>query len=135
MGDTAEKKLVEHLDGKCERWGFNRPEGVSMPHLPARVRAAPDFVANDRFIEAMGLGRAQFLQIKDEKLGALRWWHDLLPVYIFVWDSYRRRKCMISLGAINRLINTPDLCEFGYFDDSKLVFRIPADAVWEAADG
>lgn len=132
MGDTAERKFVEHVDGKCERWGFNRPEGVSVPQLPARVRAAPDFVTNEGFVECMGVGRKQKLQLKDEKLGVLRFWNDLMPVRVFVWDSYRKRKCLAPLPVINRLINTPDLCEFAFFDDRKLVFQIPADELFES---
>ncbi len=134
MGDTSEKKFVELVEGKCERWGFNRPEGLNITRLPARVRAAPDFVTTDRFIECMGLGRAQKLQIKDEKLGVLRWYNDLLPTSVFVWDSHKKRACLISVAALGRLINTPDLVTLNYFDDRKLVFCLPADAVFEAGE-
>jgi hypothetical protein len=73
--------------------------------------------------------------MKLEKFGVLRWWDGLLPVWVFVWDSHRKRKCVISLDKLDALIQTPDLCEFDYFDGRKLVFRVPANAVFEAADG
>lgn len=133
MGDTSEKKFLEFCDGKAERWGFNRPEGLNITRLPARVRAAPDFVTNDGFVECMGLGRKQMLQVKDEKLGVLRFWNDLMPTRVFVWDSHKKRSCIISVPALGRLVNTPDLCSFEYFDGRKLVFCVPADAVFDAA--
>jgi len=133
MGDPAERQFLEHVDGKCERWGFDRPEGVSIPHLPARVRAAPDFVCTDRFVECMGLGRGQMLQVKLEKFGVLRYWNDLMKVDISVWDSYKKRTCVLSLDTLDKLIQTPDLCEIGFFDGRKLVFRVPADALFSAA--
>ena len=131
MGDASENKFVETVEGRCERWGFNRPEGVNIPSLPARVRACPDFVTNEGFVECMGLGRAQYLQIKLEKWGVLRWWHDLMPVTIFVWDSHRKRHCRVGLEAVDALIQTPGLCEFDYFDGRKLVIKIPADSIFE----
>ncbi len=135
MGDMAESKFLEHCDGKAERFGLSRPEGVHVPLLPARMRGAPDFVTNNGLVECKGLGRAQFLQIKLETYGVMHYWRGLMPLWIFVWDSHKKRKCMISLEALDALLNTPDLINIGYFDDSKLVFRIPADAVFEAADG
>lgn len=134
MGDASEEKFVEHVDGKCERWGFNRPEGVHIPSMPARVRGAPDFVTTHALVECMGLGRAQHLQVKLEKWGVLRWWNDLLPVSVWVWDSHKRRSCLISLKALDALIQTPELIDVNYFDNRKLVMCVPADDLFAAAD-
>ena len=134
MGDASEAKFVEYCDGKCERWGINRPEGVYVPHLPARVRAAPDYLTDDGYVECMGLGRKQVLQLKLEKLNVLHWWHNLMPVRVFVWDSYKKRYGIIGLMELDRLINTPDLCEIVYFDGRKLTFCVPADSIFDAAD-
>ena len=133
MGDAAEAKFVESVEGKCERWGINRPVGVSVPHLPARVRAAPDYLTNDALVECMGVGRKRILQVKLEKWGVMRWWNDLMPVRVFVWDSYAKRHCTISLDALDRLVQSPDLIGFDYFDGKKLVFQIPVDSIFEAA--
>ena len=70
---------------------------------------------------------------EDEMLGVLRWYNDLMPTRIYVWDSHKKRQCIISVAAIGRLINTPDLVELTYFDERKLVFCIPADEVFAAA--
>jgi hypothetical protein len=134
MGDASERQFLEHVEGRAERWGLERPEGVSVPHLPARVRAAPDFVCTHAFIECLGFGRGQALQIKFEKWGVLRYWNDLLPVVVWCWDSFKKRSCLISLDALDRLIQTPDLINVTYFDGRKLVMAIPAQAVFDAAD-
>lgn len=131
MGDAAEKQYVDFVQGKCVRFGLDRPEGVSVPKMPARVRARPDFHTNDRFVECMGLGRAQHLQLKLEKLNVLWWWNNLMPVDIFVWDSHKKRRGLIPLTEVDRLIQTPDVCGFAYFDNAKLVFRIPADELFD----
>jgi hypothetical protein len=130
MGDAAEKKYVEFVQGKCVRFGLDRPEGVNVPSMPTRVRARPDFHTNDRFVECMGLGRAQHLQLKLEKLNVLWWWNNLMPVDIFVWDSHKKRSCLIPLTEVDKLIQTPGLVKIAYFDDSKLVFRIPAAEIF-----
>jgi hypothetical protein len=136
MGDASEAKFLEYVEGKCERFGLNRPEGIYVPHLPARLRAAPDYVQTSppRMVECMGLGRGQYLQIKLEKWGVLRWWNDLMEVVIWVWDSHKKRFCLISLDALDTLIQTPALVEVDYFDGSKFVWRIPADALFSASD-
>lgn len=133
MGDASESKFVESVDGHCERWGINRPEGVHVPSLPARVRAAPDYLTNQGFVECMGLGRAQHLQVKLEKWGVLRYWNDLMPVRVFVWDSHKKRSCLIGLDALDKIVQTPDAIGVDYFDGKKLVFQIPADLIFEAA--
>lgn len=138
LGDAAESKCIEYLDGKCERFGLDRPEGVHVPSLPARVRGAPDFITTSldgpAFVEAKGLGRAQHLQIKLEAYGVLHFWRMVMPVWVFVWDSHRKRRCLISMESLDKLINTPDLCSLSWFDGSKMVWRIPADSVFDAAE-
>lgn len=135
MGDASEQKFEEFADGAFERWGINRPQGVHVPSLPARVRAAPDYLTTQGFIECLGVGRRQLVQLKLEKLGVLRWWSDLMPVSVWVWDSHKKRSCLIGLTALDGLIQTPGLCSISYFDGRKLCFCVPADAVFAAAVG
>lgn len=133
MGDASEEKFVEYIAGKCERWGINRPEGVHVPTLPARVRAAPDYLTDWGFVECLGLGRRQVLQLKLEKHGVLRWWNDLMPVHVWVWDSHKKRSTVVTLDQLDKLIQTPGLITTDYFDDRKLVFVIPADKIFNLA--
>lgn len=135
MGDASEQKFEESVDGKCERFGLNRPEGVHVPTLPERVRSAPDYIQTSplRFVECKGLGRAQKLSVKLATLGSLHWWNGLMPVDVFVWDSHRKRSCTIPLVDLDRLIQTPDLCTITYFDERKIVFQVPADDIFLAA--
>jgi len=136
MGDASEKKFLEAVDGKCERFGFNRPEGVHMPSLPERVRSAPDYVQTgpNRFVECKGLGRNQRLSIKLATLGSLHWWNGLMPVHVFVWDSHKKRSITVRLEDLDALIQTPGVAEVDYFDDRKFVFKVPADDVFGLTD-
>lgn len=133
MGDASERKYEEAVEGRCVRWGINRPEGVHVPSLPSRVRAAPDYLTTEGFTECMGIGRKQHLRLKLEKHGVLHYWHQLMPVKLWIWDSHKKRSCLVSLETIDRLINTPDLCDVTYFDGRKLAFVIPAQPIFDAA--
>jgi len=134
MGDASEKKFFELCGGKAVRFGLDRPEGIHVPSLPQRLAAMPDFLTTRALVECMGLGRKQLLQLKLTKFNVLRYWQNLHPVVVFVWDSHKKRSCLISVDALDRLIQTPHLAEFTYFDDCKLVFALPADSVFESAD-
>lgn len=133
MGDASERKWLEYCDGQCERVGLDRPEGIHVPSLPARVRAAPDFLVTSpepAYVECMGIGRKQILQIKLEKWGVLRYWNDLLPVKVWCWDSYKKRSGLIDLDDLDHLIQTPNLVQIVYFDGRKLAFGVPADPLF-----
>ena len=134
MGDMSERKFLEAVEGKAHRFGLDRPEGVHVPSLPQRLAAMPDFLTTKALVECMGLGRKQQLQMKLTKLNVLHFWRNLHPVVVWVWDSHKKRSCLITVQALDQLIQTPDLCEFHYFDERKLVFAIPADSIWEASD-
>lgn len=129
MGDTAERHFLEYVGNRAERWGINRPN-LHVQKLPSRVRGAPDYLTEDGFVECMGIGRKQILQVKLEKWGVLRWWNDLMSVSVYVWDSHRRRQCLVGLTDLDVLLNTPDVVGLSYFDGSKLVFTVPADTIF-----
>lgn len=135
MGDASEKRFEEYMEGRFERWGINRPD-IHVPSLPARVRAAPDYLVTDpepAFVECMGIGRKQKLQVKLEKFGVLRYWNDLLPVKVWVYDSHRKRSGLIDLDDLDYLIQRPEQTEFTWFDGKKLVFTVPADDIFALA--
>lgn len=136
MGDASEKAFWEWCEGKAVRWGLDNPapSDLHVPSIPQRVRAAPDFLTNKSFVECCGVGRPQVLKLKLEKWDALRWWHTLHPVSVFIWDSHKKRKVLIGLEDLTTLINRPEVIEISYFDDTKLVFVIPIDAIVELGE-
>lgn len=130
MGDASERKFEEWAEGRFERWGINRPENLHVPSLPPNVRAAPDYITNEGFVECMGVGRGQQLKLKLEKYAVLTWWNHVMPLRVWVWDSHKKRSCIIALADLDKIIQTPGVIEVAYFDDRKLAMAIPADIIF-----
>lgn len=94
LGDGAET-MFEWVQKKRRfafaRYGLLRPD-IKMHALPDFVRFTPDYLQNQRMVEVKGVGRDHTLKIKDKQVNALCVWHDMImPVDVFVWDSYKRR--------------------------------------------
>ena len=132
MGDQSEsafEQWCEQQDQNYIRWGLDRPP-LKMSMLPARLRYSPDYLMSAKFVECQGFGRDQTFKLKVEKHGALHWWNDLHPVDLWVLDSHHDRACLISLLAIDELLNDPNVT-IESFPEGKAYFAIPADVIFE----
>jgi hypothetical protein len=70
------------------------------------------------------------LKLKLEKMKALRSWHRMHRVVLFVYDSSNDRHANIPLGQLQKLCAGADVKAF---PEGKEYYAIPAALVW--ADG
>lgn len=122
MGDEAEGEFEARYDNVA-RFGFNRPP-FSIQNLPLHIRYAPDFIqaAPQQFVETVGMGK-NGLKFKLEKLIALSWWDQTLPVVIWVWSTPRQAYTELYLSELQRLIERQEV-PVGYFREGKAYFQI-----------
>jgi hypothetical protein len=138
LGDEAEQKFEAYCKKRrrgFERFGHNRPN-LRMDMLPARVRYTPDYLTSKCFVEVQGLGTDQLFKLKLDKHGALHYWNDMRSphfegVQFYVWDSYRKRECLLPLLVLDEVIG--QCAELNAFPEGKAYFEIPADEVFDAA--
>lgn len=133
MGDPAEQ-MLERCVPRSAPFGFNRPP-FSIQSLPIRLRHAPDRVAPECFYEATGCGRDQTIKVKQEKLSALLWWNDVLPVELFVYDMKKQRWGTLPIRTLQRWV-TRGLLEHDRFQETtaeepegRLYWKIPTDKI------
>lgn len=115
LGDSAETMFEWVQTERHHAWtryGLLRPD-VKLHMLPDLVRYTPDYLQNVRFVEVKGVGKDHTLKIKDKQLAALRTWNELvMPVDVFIWDSYRRRYGEVGIEHLY------DLChDFGTHEE------------------
>jgi len=95
MGDPAEEAF-DTLNPKNHKLGLNRPP-LNVAQLPRLIRYTPDRLAQDRYVECMGVGADQTLKLKTEKALTLIVWDDVHPTDLFVFDSKRKRAWQASI--------------------------------------
>lgn len=133
LGDTAERAFEEHattvLQRGYVRFGLSRPP-IRLDKIPQRIRHAPDYLMSSKFVECKGVGKDQILKLKVVTWGSLHWWNDLFPVVVFVWDSHKKRSCLVELGMLDKLL--PETT-FDKFSDGIPYFGFDAGTVFEVA--
>lgn len=135
MGDEAEGHFEDEFNGlglKFVRYGLNRPP-ISMSRLSARLRYTPDYLCHNRLIEVQGIGRDQTVKLKLDKFNALHWWNDAHPVELYVWDSKNKRSCLVTLRALDKLLDD-GVGELRRFHEGKSYFAFPASALFGEED-
>lgn len=129
MGDRAEAVFEEVADRGVVRFGLKRPP-LKVGDLPSRIRHMPDFLQTKRFVEVQGFGSDQKIKVKLEKWDALRFWHTIHPVELFLYDSSNDRWAEIGLDRLNQLLQSHG--EMGHFDEgSKAYLSVAASLVFE----
>lgn len=96
MGDEAEGVFEATYPQGFARYGINRPP-IQLAKVPAFVRYTPDYLTSKGLVEVQGFGRDQTFKLKDDKYEALRHWHSIFRVDIFVWDSANKRYGFVRL--------------------------------------
>jgi hypothetical protein len=113
LGDIAEDVFMATSPlGNAERFGWRRPENISMKTLTPGIRNMPDFYAASGYlVEVAGLGKDGILKsIKVEKYESLKTWRkiakmlDLVDVALFVWNSYEERFVLINWESLVKLV-------------------------------
>lgn len=91
LGDTAEDAFVG-INPRAHRLGLCRP-ALNMAKMHPRLRYTPDFLTEDGAYEVMGFSSKGngTLKLKFEKADALRAWDMLIPTFLWVFDSGRKR--------------------------------------------
>ena len=89
----------DRLHPNSAPWGLDHPP-INVGMIPGMVRYAPDRIMSDRMVECKGVGKDAILKIKLEQLYALAWWANVMDVYVFIWDSYRKRHATIKVGDL-----------------------------------
>ena len=127
MGDIAEQKFEKDAAVKFVRYGLNRPQ-INMAHLPPEIRHTPDYLTSQGLVEVQGLGKDQILKIKHEKLKALKWWSEVHPLYLFIYDSYNERTYMMSFQELTKKCK---MSETNYFPEGKPYYAMDSSLIWE----
>lgn len=141
MGDQAEDvfEKVKPL-GPYIRFGWNRPRGISVVHMPTVLRHKPDFYAAGSLIEVVGLGRDGILKLKVSKYEALKLWRKLLDdgggqdILLFVWNSHKEEYAILSWSEQKKLVQqSRRLRGVQEFNDGNKYFPILWSEIKETA--
>lgn len=98
LGDEAEGAFTT-VNPSAHDLGLRRP-AFSMSGMPANLRNIPDFALPDGMYEVMGFSsRGGSLKLKFEKADSLRAWDGVAPVYLWVYDSYKKRYWVSPIRA------------------------------------
>lgn len=125
MGDAAEQAFEELYPKKKDRYGHNRPQS-SMARWPVEVRATPDYITSDCFVECKGFGRDGVVKLDAERLDVMAHWQHLLPVKFFLWDSHKRRWTILPLFEVTWCArHEGDTGRWG--DNGKPYYAVPAE--------
>lgn len=142
MGDAAEHvfEQVRPL-GPTIRFGWNRPEGVSVTHMPPVLRHTPDYYSDGSLVEVVGLGRDGILKLKVSKYDALKIWNQLLAegdeggeCLLFVWNSAQKEWALLSWETIKKLVAKARRKGIEEFFDGNAYFPILWEDIKEQAE-
>lgn len=109
-GTIAEGKFEELYPHKWLRMGFDRPDWSDDTsvgyHLPKVLTAMPDYLARNGegpyWVECIGCKGNIVRSMKTHKYELLLEWQDFigLPVYVFIWNSSKKRWLSIHVNDI-----------------------------------
>jgi len=140
MGDQAETVFEEVRPlGPFIRFGWNRPQGISVTHMPVVLRHKPDYYAAGSLIEVVGLGKDGILKLKVSKYEALKLWRQLMAgddmmgqggeILLFVWNSHKKMYALLSWEEQKQLVAAARREGIKEFNDGNRYFPIPWDSI------
>lgn len=127
MGDIAESAFEKLYKGRWARFGLLRPP-LNVGQLPPAIRFAPDYVTQDNFIEVQGVGSDQTLKLKYNKLKALEFWQQLMPVHLWVWNTQTQEPVEFLLADVDDLLGSGAI-EIRTFPEGTPYFALPVSEV------
>lgn len=105
MGDIAELAYEQHATEPYARYGLNRPP-LAVHALPPEIRYTPDYITETHFVEVQGHGKDQTIKLKYDKLRALHWWHRIMPVHLWLYDSTTQTATTVTLDVIDQILSS-----------------------------
>lgn len=130
MGDKAELRFEAYCKEQqwpFERFGWNRPS-TGTYHMTRMLRFMPDFYANAKLWEVMGMGRDGILKsMKLEKWEAMKAWNKVQPLAFYVWNSSEKRGVVIGWHRMVQLVARARRRGVLQFHDGPEYYPIP----WE----
>lgn len=135
LGDQAEGAFREYAAAnniRYVRWGLDRPE-VNVKSLPERIRYTPDYLCDHFYVECIGCGRDQIAKLALAKWNSLQWHNTTHPVYLWVYDSSKKRGKLIPLADVNVMIDKGQVT-LGSFPEEKAYWGLPVKELFAGAD-
>ena len=125
MGDQAESVFEGSSKIAFARYGLDRP-GWNIVGMPEMIRYTPDYITPGGFVEVMGFGKDQCLRLKVLKWRALKAWHLLMPLEVFIYDSTNDRHTYATMPELDKAVHTHSV--LGRFPEGTAYFAVSADA-------
>ena len=109
-GEIAEQEAerrMEAIGRPIYRFGTRKiPTDLAMPaSWPLVIRATPDYIGLGCFYEVQGCGQSNVIHFKKEKLEALAFWHQLMPVRFLIYVQPSDEMWGCDLKAVHTMIN------------------------------
>lgn len=141
-GEEAEGNFVNWAKEKgirIDRYGFdNSPIGNKFMLLPKFVRFTPDYICygNSPFlVECKGTGGNGIFAAKTEPMEFLHEWDTICKLYLFIWDSAKKRVCFMAFSDLVQLIAEKQYV-IDFFQNKggkEYYYRVPhTDLKWTA---
>jgi len=128
MGEPAESAFTEWAETKkmnIVRYGLNQPPFKRFNDIPLFIRGTPDYLVEGKskvLVECKGTG-GRVLKLKKESLLVLEHWHDILPVWVFLFDSGNNRVSFTNFRKIEAIALQCPVKAFA--NDRKEYYEIP----------
>jgi hypothetical protein len=126
MGDEAEAEFEHRSKLGFVRAGLRRPK-VRVRDLHPYEAHRPDYLTSRGYVEVMGMGEDQILKLKIKKLEALHFWALLMPVSLWVWDSFKRRYVELPLARVDILAVK---AKIAFFPEGSPYYELPAEQLF-----
>jgi hypothetical protein len=136
LGDQAEKAFEEFADErgiKYIRWGLDRPN-LDVKQLPERIRYTPDYLCENFYVECIGFSSSKAgatAKLAVAKWNSLQWHATTHQVFLWVYDSYKKRGKLIHLADVNAMIDAGTV-QLGSFPEKKAYWGLPAKELFAA---
>ena len=126
----AEDVMLEYFSNKVvSRFGFDEKQGNINSNdffkVPELVRSAPDYIGIGTkavFMEVKGYKGT--LKIKRKDLVNYEYWNRIMPVFFFFYNAENGMKEIMSLDALNKLVDREDTTYGAFPDNGKRYFNI-----------
>lgn len=128
LGDLAEARFEATSAEPFVRSGLNRPP-FELWKLPLCERYRPDYLTASGYVEVQGFGRKQVMALKQDKLAALKWWNDIFPVFLFVFDSLHARHTLATMEEVEGWCHD-EQTDMGLFPEGKPYYAISSSLIF-----
>jgi hypothetical protein len=121
LGDTSENAFELTLAAQGRTWvrlGQLHSE-VAPSARPDWVRKAPDYLVDSALWEVKSSGHERKVRLAFAHYVVLRWWAELLPLYVFVWEMPAQRSFVYRWHDIQSMLSDQARIAWGEFSDGN----------------